>query len=226
MFDLIRKDLLCNKRGLSTAAVVCTAFFVWAATTLPSANMFLVVVALMMGLMPPLNILGQEDKFNTYLLSCSLPVRRADFVLAKYAVSWLLAGVGLLYALTVTALLPFSHFSISVLLTPTMLLNFLFFTALVIALLIPFLLRFGVMGIMIFLLAVQLLGVAMTLVVSLFGARRNVLRTFIQALKGGIRFLLHHPGSPLFFLGMIAAVVVVSFVSLKISQAVFSRRDL
>ena len=91
---------------------------------------------------------------------------------------------------------------------------------------LPFTVRFGLTGIIVFLVSTQVLGIVALLSVQLLGPRHNLLRTAIGAVEGGLRALVHHPASPGFLLTMAAAVLAVNAASFFAARALYLRRDL
>ncbi|MBN2264597.1 MAG: ABC-2 transporter permease [Candidatus Aminicenantes bacterium] len=226
MLRILRLEYLFNRRQVLIVLAIFTAYFAYIAGRIESPRLFIVMTSLMVGLAMPFTILGREDKFKTASLVCSLPVRRSTVVLGKYASTWMAIGLGLAYALLLTAVLPFSKISVSEVLGPKTLLISLFLMSLVFAVILPFTLRFGLSGIIILLVGTQLLGIVALFMTQLGGGAKNPLRTVIRAVEGGLRALLGHDPTAGFLLTLLAAVVVINAASIVIGQALYARRDL
>jgi ABC-type transport system involved in multi-copper enzyme maturation permease subunit len=146
MLKVLRLEFLFSRRQLFIVLAIFTAYFAYMAARIDSPRVFVVTTSLMIGISMPFVILGREDKFKTSALVCSLPVRRSTVVLGKYVATWAAIGLGLAYAIAVTAVLPFTKFRVAEVLTGRALLVSLFLISLIFAVILPFTLRFGLTG--------------------------------------------------------------------------------
>lgn len=226
MLRILRLEFLFSRRQILIVLAVFTVYFAYMAGRIDSPNVFIVTTSLMVGLSMPFIILGREDKFKTASLVCSLPVRRSTVVLGKYASTWLTIGLGLAYALLVKVVLPISKFPLSEVLSARTLLVSLFLVSLVFSVMLPFTLKFGLAGVIILLVGLQLLGVFALLMAQLGGGATNPLRAVIRAVMDGLRALLNHAPTGGFLLALLAAVVAINAVSMLVGWALYSRRDL
>jgi len=226
MLKVLRLEFLFSRRQLLIVLAIFTAYFVYMAARIDSPRVFVVTTSLMIGLSMPFVILGREDKFKTAALVCSLPVRRSTVVLGKYVATWAAIGLGLAYALAVTAALPFTKFRVAEVLTVRALLVSLFLISLVFAVILPFTLRFGLTGIIILLVSTQLLGVLALVLTSVLGGGRNsLLRAVFGTAERALRSLLSHEATAGFVLTLIGAIAAVNAASLLISRALYARRE-
>jgi len=113
MLKLLRMEYLLNRRQIFIILAIFSGYFLYMAYRIESPRVFLVSLCLMMGLAVPFGFVGREDKFKTAALVCSLPVRRATVIFAKYAMSWIAMGLGLAYGLLLAAALPFTKISVA-----------------------------------------------------------------------------------------------------------------
>jgi len=113
MLKLLRMEYLLNRRQIFIILAIFSGYFLYLAYRIESPRVFLVSLCLMMGLAVPFGFVGREDKFKTAALVCSLPVRRATVIFAKYAMSWIAMGLGLAYGLLLAAALPFTKISVA-----------------------------------------------------------------------------------------------------------------
>ena len=113
MLKILRLEFLFSRRQVLIVLAIFSAYFAYMAGRIESPRFFIVMTSLMVGISMPFVILGREDKFKTAALVCSLPVRRSTIVLGKYAATWIAIGVGMGYALLVTAVLPFAKVAVS-----------------------------------------------------------------------------------------------------------------
>jgi len=226
MFKILRLEFLFNRWQLLIVLAIFTAYFAYMAYQIDSPRIFVVTMSIMIGLSMPFIILGREDKFKTAALMCSLPVRRTTIVLGKYAATWGAIGLGLGYALLFKAVFPFSKFAIGEILTARNFLVSLFLISLIVAVILPFTIRFGLTGIIILLVSGQLLGILALILTQALGGASNPMRFFFRAVKSGLQTLLTREATPGFHLKLVAAIVAVNAASLFISRALYARRDL
>lgn len=226
MRKLLRLEFLFGRRPILVSLAVFSAYFAYMAFRIDSPRVYVVLTSLMLGLAMPFTILGREDKHKTASFVCSLPVRRAMVVLARYATTWLAIGLGMGLALLFTAVLPFARVSLAEVLTVKILVVSLFLISLLFAVILPFTVRFGLTGILILLVGSQLLGILAFILAQLLGGARNPVRIVIGTVERGLRALLGHDGTPGFLLGLVAAALAVNAASLFIARALYARRDL
>lgn len=226
MLKILRLEYLFSRRQVLIVLAVFSAYFAYMASRIESPRLFLVMTSVMVGLSMPFTFLGREDKFKTAALVCSLPVRRSTVVLGKYAASWIAIGAGLVYALVLTAVLPFSKIAASEVLSPKTLLVSLFLISLIFAVILPFTLRFGLGGVIVFLVGTQLLGIVALFLAQLVRVPNNPLRIVFRAVERGLKSLLYHEPTAGFLLGLLAAILAVNALSMLIGWLLYSRRDL
>lgn len=226
MLKILRMEYLFSRRQILIVLAIFTAYFAYMANLIDSPRVFIIMTSIMIGLSMPFISLGREDKFKTAGLVCSLPVRRLTVVLGKYAAIWITIGLGLGYALLFTAVFPLSKFSVSEILSARTLLVSLFLISLIFSVVLPFTLRFGLTGIIILLVGLQLLGVLAFVLAQFAGRARNPMRAVIRGIEGGLRTLLYHEPTAGFLLALLAAIVALNAVSILVGRALYVRRDL
>jgi ABC-type transport system involved in multi-copper enzyme maturation permease subunit len=226
MLKLLRLEYLFNLRQLLIILAIFSVYFSWAVNQIEKPGVFIVTTSLMVGLGIPFAIVGREDKFKTAALVCSLPVRRSTVVLSKFAATWAAILLGLGYNVFLTAVLPFSKVPLGDVLSVKNLLVSLFLMSLLFAVILPFTIRFGIAGIIILLVGLQLLGIVALFLTQMLGGAGSPLRLFFRAVEGGLKFLLHHQATPGFLLTLAAGIVAVNFLSITVSRALYARRDL
>jgi ABC-type transport system involved in multi-copper enzyme maturation permease subunit len=226
MLKLLRLEYLFNFRQILIVLAIFSAYFAWAVGRLDRPGLFIVSTSLMVGLGLSFAIVGREDKFKTAALVCSLPVRRSTVVLSKFAATWAAMLLGMGYTLFLAAVLPFSKVPLAGVLSLRNLLVSLFLMSLIFAVILPFTIRFGMVGIIILLVGSQLLGILALLLIQMFGRAGNPLRAFLRAVEGGLKFLLHHQATPGFLLALAGGIVAVNVLVILVSWAVYARRDL
>ena len=225
MSKLIRMEFIFNRKQVFIILAIFSAYFAYMVTRFTSPRFFLVVTSLMVGLAIPIAIVGREDKFKTASLVCSLPVRRAEIVLAKYAAIWIMIGISLAYSLLIVAVFPFAKVSVAGILNLKSLLISLALISLFFCFVLPFTIRFGFVGIIIFLLSTQVLGIVVLLLGQFMGPKLNLLRVVFRSLEKGVRAILNHPGTPDFLLLLVAASLLLNAASFALSSWLYARRE-
>jgi ABC-type transport system involved in multi-copper enzyme maturation permease subunit len=221
MLALIRKDLLLHKTAFYAFATVMLIFLVWYARQGDSQNAFVTFACIYAAIMPMV-IIAREDKFKTEAFVCSLPVTRREIAQAKYLVSW-----GIAFTFAVVALVIYSIFgagrptdvwSIStagrILLTLTVSLSIM----------LPFLLRFGWMGLIVGLVGVQVLGIVTLLLFRTF----NINFRFGDAFRSVSDFMASlnaQLGAPLFLLLAAMFLLFCNLASCRIGIALYEQRE-
>ena len=225
MLRVIRKDLILNRNVIlvnSVIFVACLTYFATAATRIPP-QLFAGFASFMMAFLPAV-IVTREDKFNAMTLGCSLPVSRKAIVQARFALSVGMALLSILVAFLLGSFVPYSNFRASDLFSPGPLLIAVAGITIVLSLLLPFTLRFGMKGILIFLVATQVLGVVLLTVVKVTGSSMD------KAIVGRIIgfFVRAHEvlGSTGFNLSLAASLLSLLGLSYLVSVRVFERREL
>ena len=226
MLKILRLEFLFNRRQVLIVLAVFSAYFAYMAGRIASPRLFIVMTSVMVGLSMPFVILGREDKFKTAALVCSLPVRRSTYVLGKYAATWIAIGLGLGYALLLTAALPFSKIAVSEVLGLKTILVSVFLISLIFSVILPFTLRFGFTGVIILLVGTQLLGIVALFIAQLVRVPNNPLRIVLRAVEKGLKTLLHHEPTPGFLLALLAAILALNAFSVFVGWALYARRDL
>jgi hypothetical protein len=225
MLKLLRMDYIFNHRQTLITLAIFSCFILFAVNRIDSPRVFLVSISLMIGLAISLGSLGREDMFKTAALVCSLPVRRPTVVLSKYVASWISMGIVLGLSLAFASL-PLARVDVTEVLTVKSLMICLLLISLLAGFIIPFTIRFGIVGIIAFLVGSQLLGIVALMLAQFLGRGPNPLRTCITAVERGLRALLYREPSPVFLLGLLAAVLAINAASFFISRALYARRDL
>jgi hypothetical protein len=217
-------DLLLNRMVVYIYTLMLTAYLVWLCTAVGSPTLYMIAACVMVG-MVPMSIVAREDKFKASALSCSLPVTRLQVVRTRYVSSWLFMLAGLAWALLPVVLIPGSKLSVGQILHADRLSVAAVMLTLLMAGLMPFILRFGMLGLMIFLVAAQLLGLVSFLVGALAAGGSGV-RGLIVAVIRNVSALRDGLGSPGFYLLVLGVALLLNYLSYRISVAVFRRRDL
>ncbi|UCG89025.1 MAG: ABC-2 transporter permease [Gemmatimonadota bacterium] len=226
MLEVIKKDLILNRNVMLLNTVVFTGILVVVAVWLsesPPTRLFAGFAGLMMAFLPAITV-TREDRFNATALGCSLPVRRKTIVRARFVLSVGTALLGLVGTFLLVSLLPHSHYRVGDLFDRGPLVTALTVIAIALSLLLPFILRFGMNGVLIFLVATQVLGVLLLTVVSVAGFAQH--REIVGQIVAGFVRLRELTG-PAAFSGLMAAVLLALLtLSYLVSARVFENREL
>lgn len=224
MWTLIRKDLIFERRVM----MVNFAFYLvllpvyaslveWVPPTVYAG--FAAIVCSIF----PLTMVAREDKFKTAALTCSLPVTRDAIVAARYLGGWLAAVSAVLALMTVGYLAPWTGFAQRGGEAPVAGLTAFVLVGLVIAGLFPFTLRFGITGLIGFLVFTQVLGI-----VALLGAvtvGRDAIGAVVTGVKGVLRALDGTLGVGGLAIFLVLLVVLLNLASFRLSRGIYRRRE-
>jgi hypothetical protein len=221
MFRLIRKELILNKRYFLVVGLLYLAYMGYFGSRIHSPTVYALFCTLMFSFVPLLS-LTREDKFKAASMSCSLPVTRKEIVLSRYFLCWMMIPLLAAAATAIATAIPGSKLILTGLLKPNVLGFSLLFAALLISFLIPFLVRFGLAGMLVFLVGFQVLG---TILLLLQARLKLSPRAVIAGLKTFLYSLNRFAGAAGYWLILIAGVIFVSFLSISISVALFKRKE-
>ncbi|MFH1765649.1 MAG: ABC-2 transporter permease [Gemmatimonadota bacterium] len=224
MLKVIRMDLILNRNAMLVNAGVFGAFFLYMVWRGPDRPFEFAVFCSLLVSFLPLPIVTREDKFKAMGLGCSLPVARRTIVLARYALAFGLAATGLLVVGIAAGWMPNSVMTPGLLFRAGPILAALSVSTIVLALLLPFTLRFGALGLMVALVGFQVLGIILFTVVRLRGPAvgGGLGKTIVMGIMGA-----HERLGPLGFDALLVfSLLVLLSASLAVSVWVFQRREL
>jgi len=224
MFKYVRRELILNKNLIIMFLVYVSVLGIWASLQKIPSKMVIMLFSFIVPMLS-LSLQAREDKFKAWVSTCSLPTTRNTLIKARFFTIWIFTFTALLYAVVVGALIPGNQAMLAQLLTLKTLFLCLFFISLCLALLLPFIIRFGIVGIMIFLVAAQVLGIVFLMLTRLTGRNENFFRSFLNLIIDGIKYLFNHQGTLLFYFTIILAAAALNLFSLKISQFLLARKD-
>jgi hypothetical protein len=218
----LRKDLLLNARHLWAIL----PWFLWVAYAMaePNAGRITAVGAAFMGALMATTIAAREDKLHTTATLASLPVSRSTLVEARYLVAYVVGAATYLVVVVMAAALPWSVQRVAELVeVRTVLLTLTLATA-AIALMMPVVVRFGIFGVVLVLVALQLAGVVVMVAFEFFGSRSaagvfGVIERGIVALHGGL-------ARPPVILETAVVLALAIWLSFRLSVFLAERRDL
>ncbi len=174
--------------------------------------------------MLPISFLSREDRFRSTRLVCSLPLTRKTISQYRYLSSWAYAsGLGLFAAVLMGASLAVRS-ELTRLFTPGVLLVGLTCISLVLAVFLPVVIRFGLLGTIIPLVILQVIGVVAMIVVSV-SSRRLSVSHLILPVRAALDTAYAELGPAFYYLTWVALLVIVNLFSCKLSEWLFARQD-
>jgi ABC-type transport system involved in multi-copper enzyme maturation permease subunit len=220
--NALRKDLLLNARHLWGIL----PWFLWVAYAMgePGAGRFTAVGAAFIGALMATTMAAREDKLRTAATLASLPVSRRTLVEARYLVAYIVGAATYLVVVVMAAALPWSVQRAADLVDVRTLLLTVTLASMAIALLMPVVIRHGLLGVMVFLGAFQLLGVVVMVAFEFFGSRSAV--GVFSAIERRITALHQGLNQPVVILETAAVVALATWLSYRLSVFFAERRDL
>jgi len=201
--------------------------FVWvgyAARDLNGAGMATVIGGIAATLVT-VTLGAREERFHAAAVSFSLPVTRRDIVRHRYLAGHLVGIAAFLLTCTLLAVVPWSKPTLAQVFDPKTMMFALVAVSLTIAVGMPFVLRFGVMGLFVGLGSLQILGL-LTFVLGLAVGRTVGLRPVLRACERIIITTHENLGSGGFAVELLLAVALFTWASYGLSVWLIERRDL
>ena len=220
--NALRKDLLLNARHLWGIL----PWFLWVAYAMgePDAGRITAVGAAFVGALMATTIAAREDKLRTTATLASLPVSRGTLVEARYLVAYAVGAATYLIVVVMAAALPWSVQRTAELVDLKTVLLTLTLASAAIAVMMPLVTRFGLLGVVVFLGAFQVLGVAVMVAFEFFG-RRSAVGVF-SAIERSLAALYQGLNRPVVILETAAVVALATWLSFRLSLFLAARRDL
>lgn len=223
---LYLRDLILNKRLFLTYGAMMTIFFGAYPLLATEPGILTGFAGLWLGFIAA-SVVVREHKFRSATITCSLPVTRNKVVLSKYLVTLSLVGVGFVYFVLLTYINPFLKFPRELIIEHERLASGIFMIGIVLALLFPFVIRFGFMGVFILVVVLQLLSVSLLLLTRMrVGASRDLIGAVIDGVGGAfgsMKTTLGQPGYSIFLVGAAVVLIAVSYIA---SVAFYKRKEL
>jgi ABC-2 type transport system permease protein len=223
MYNLIRKDLILNKKFLLVFGFLYIVYMGYLGSRVSTPREVVIFSTLLCALLPLIQY-TREDKFKTSVLNSSLPVTRRQIVLSRYVLSW--AVTLIMYALIIAALavIPGGKVSAAALLNFTTILFALAFMTLYLSLLLPLLLRFGMVGMFAFLIGIQVLAIPI-LILERHKVLNFGLRDLVSSIKSALFSLQAHLGQSGYLALIIVLLILLNTASFFWAVFLFKRKD-
>ncbi len=224
MLKVIKKDLILNRNValINLAIMGATLLFLATMDEAFPPRLFAGFGGVMMSALPAI-LVTREDKFDAMALGCSLPIRRRTIVQGRFVLSVGMAFLGLTVGFLLGAFVPFTAFAPGDLFVWGPILTGLSCMVIVLSFLLPVTLRFGVKGILIFLVGSQVLGVVLLTFVQITGSSAD--KRIINAIVGFFVRLQDTLGSTGFNIFWILLMGTLLAASYRISVWAFEGRE-
>jgi len=225
---LFLRDWILNRKIVLINFAIFSAFQVYLATQVSSARVWLVFASIYASFLA-VTLFIREDKFGATGWACTLPVTRRELVLARFIEAWLMVLVALGAMTLLAVVVPGSVVSPADLLQPSTLLISATIVTLVLSLMQPFTIRFGFLGVMIFLIGMQVLGVV--LLTALMALRRSgsvtgrPIADAISTFGSGLAFVREALSPTPFVLLVLAALLLTNWLGYSSAIFLFRRRE-
>jgi hypothetical protein len=221
--NIIRSEFILNKNILLLFLSEIVAFTIIYVILMNSGTAVLALAALLTGILPAA-ALARQSKFKAEDMICSLPVTRNRFILGKFAFIGILMLISICIAYFIVAVMPHEGFATKEILHPDVLVNTLIAMSLLAGFLVPLVISFGFMGMMILILGVNLITVGI-FVLTFLKLIDNGLDFVFRDIPAAFSSLRATMGAPYYHLLLLGCAVLVGFLSLKISQFAYQRKD-
>jgi hypothetical protein len=224
---LLLRDWILHRNALVPIVAIFGAFQVYFVLNADKPRLWIIFTSIYVSFLTVVPF-TRDDKFQSAAWSCTLPVCRADLVRARYAGAWVAVAGGFLVAFSVAVLLPRSKLRGVLPVNPESLLLAGAVVTVILLLVLPFTIRFGFVGLVIGLAALQILG-GVTFVFSKALGRQDrveggvaaVFRPFIDGILA-VRESLSPPG---FFLAALVLLILLNWAGYRFALALFRRRE-
>jgi hypothetical protein len=224
LLKLLRRDVLLHGRMLLISYAIFLAFEAYFALRVSSARFWLTTAAIYAAFRS-ITVFAREDKFGSSAWTCTLPVRRAEVVRARFVIAWLLVAAALATGAAMAALLPGTRVVLPEIVLPATLLCAATAVTLIVALMLPFLIRFGLLGIMIFLVGAQMLGAGVLALAMVLGRRGRHVSVGFSSIAHAVRSAYEAFPPTISIVLAVALLFAINWAGYRLSVFLFRRRD-
>ena len=229
LHELLLRDWILHRRVLLITYGMFGAFQIYSSISVSSPRVWLVFASIYAGLLTVVPF-AREDKFRSTAWTCTLPVTRTQIVRARLIGAWVLVLAALAAAAVLASIVPGSQVNAMTVLTPANLLAAGTAITLIFSLMLPFTIRFGLMGVLIFGVVAQLLGGGL-LMIGMISRNRGggSGRSLFAALTPIAEFVRGaHETLPAvaFYLLALCVLAAVNWLGYRLALALFARREL
>jgi hypothetical protein len=229
LHKLLLREWILTRRALLAMVAVFMLFQAYVVCRTSSPRQFLIFASVYAAFLT-LTFFVREDKYRAAAWSCTLPISRRDLVRARFIGAWIMVACVLALALVLAGVMPGSRVQPAAVFDPATLLMAASAITVILALMFPFAIRFGMLGVIIFLVGIQLLGSAVLLIAASAGGRIGAsgggLGGGTQVLKESLLALCAFLSPPAFYGAAALVLILVNWLGYRLAAALFRRREL
>ncbi|MCX6564904.1 MAG: ABC-2 transporter permease [Candidatus Aminicenantes bacterium] len=222
MIKLIRKDLILHKKFVLGVGILYPLYLGFMGSRVDNLAMLPVLGGFLYAIVP-LILFGREDKFKSEAFGLSLPVTRREYLRARFLLSWGL--MFLMYAMgsLLMVAVPGARLAAATVFSPKMILLSLAFMAVYFGFLMPLFIRFGQVGMLVFIVALQLIGVLLMVFRSAVGV--TTVKKLFRLIPDGVAAVQSSLGAVPAFLALLALLALLTYASFELSAAFLRRKE-
>ena len=223
MRENIIKDLVLHRRLILFMAVIFPAYMGFFGSRLDRPGVFVVFGSFMYAI-ATLMLFTREDKFKSMGFGLSLPTTRRDVLASRYVLNWAL--MILLYALGAAAVAAAPGTKLGpVGFKPGIVLASIGWMSFYYGALTPLIVRFGLAGIIVFLVFMQVLGIAAMSFPVISRFITGDIRSFVAAVRTAMAAVQGTLGPAGFAAVLIAVIILWNLASFGLSLRFFKRKE-
>jgi hypothetical protein len=222
MIKLIRKDLILHKKFVLGVGILYPLYLGFFGSRVNNTSILPVLGAFLYAIVPFI-LFGREDKFKSEAFGLSLPVTRREYLRARFLLSWglmlLMYAVGSVLMVAV----PGAKLSAATVFSPRMVLLSLAFITVYFGILMPLFVRFGQVGMLVFIVALQVIGVLLMVFRSAAGI--GMIKKLFRLIPDGVAAVHSSLGAAPAFLAVLALLALFSYASFELSVVFLRKKE-
>jgi len=222
MIKLMRRGFIQHKKIILSIGILGPVYMGYFGSRINNILLLMVFCGFLYGIMP-LILFARDDKFKADAFGLSLPVTRREYIGSRYLLSWALMLFLFLAGSLLMILVPGGKLTAAMVFNPRLMLITLAFLTVNFGCLMPLFVRIGQVGLLAFLIGLQVLGVLL-MVFRNIGSLAVVKKLF-HLIPDGITAVQSALGLALAFPVLLAVLALLTYVSFEISVALFRRKE-
>lgn len=226
---ILHREWILHRQVLMLMFGIFGAYQIYAVLNVNSARAWIVFATVYAAFLTAALFI-REDKFRATGWTCILPIKRIELVRARFVASWVMVVAALAGSALLAAVMPGTKFAVSEIFDTSTLLIIATLTTLIFAWVLPFSIRFGMVGIMIFLVGAQIGGVLLLLIGSRInrasGNGGRPIRTALAAISDTLVGAREALSPALFVVVVIVVLAITNWLAYRFAAFLFDRREL
>ena len=220
MREFILKDFHLHRRYILSLGIFYPLYVGFMSSRFSHPRLFALLSAVLYGIMAII-LYTREDKFRAVGLTLGLPATRRRIILGRYVMSWLLMIGSWILGTGLSLFWPGPGLGAADLLgLGAVLVLFSYMTA-VVAVLHPLTVQFGMIGLLVFAVGMQIMGV----VAMIFRASFHTFKTLIGSVGRGVDAARAAFGAAGAIGVVFVVLVLVNYLSFELSVFLFKRKE-